>query len=359
MQQKQYQLEQIDSHILAIAPIEQQHALIILTLQGTLYHFNLQQHQLTAITTLELPPLNNGKDHFYHPPCYALHVSKQGLYVAIVVDFGQFGQVIELATGDVALHMDTQNYHEDTVPFSLAFSTLEQDEIVIYRSDWNRLESYNLSQKCSTTTRHIAPYERENRPEHYLDYFHGALYVSPNDEYILDDGWVWQPYAVPHLWSLPTWLMQNPFESEDGASLQAVIFDEEDWDYPMCWLDNQRFALWHTQRDRYEHMPDQHESMPCLHLRICQILANKSLQTSIWQMPEQRQKLFHIYADQDKILIIGNENISLYDLNHQQLIAQIPNNFRQKQHIKRQSLWAFQHTQLIEIYYGNMDSSDA
>lgn len=361
MQQKQYQLEQIDSPILAIAPIQtDENNLYILSQNGCLYRYDVLQQQLfTIFNNITLPILNTRELRHYGTPIYDIKCSANGKFVAIYVDYGQFGIILDIEKQRTILEIDTQNYYEDTVPFSLAFTTFEHDDIVIYRSDWNRLESFNLSQNISTTARYIAPYERNHRPEHYLDYFHGALYVSPNDEYILDDGWVWQPYAVPHLWSLPTWLMQNPFESEDGASLQAVIFDEEDWDYPMCWLDNQRFALWHTQRDRYEHMPDQHESMTCLHLRICQILANKSLQTSIWQMPEQRQKLFHIYADQDKILIIGNENISLYDLNHQQLIAQIPNNFRQKQHIKRQSLWAFQHTQLIEIYYGNMDSSDA
>lgn len=363
MKQKHYQIPQLDSDILAISPIElDKNRLYILTQQGYLYRYQITQQQLHKVCedAITLPILNT-RETSYRAPFYEMKCTNNGQFIAIYVNYGQFGIIIDTQTQQIVLAIDTQNYHEDTVPFSLAFSTFEHDEIVIYRSDWNRLETFNLSQNISTTERYIAPYERENRPEHYLDYFHGALYVSPNHHYILDDGWVWHPYGYPQVWSLQHWLSHNPFESEDGQSLQSFLFDEENWDDPMCWLDNNTFALWQTTLRAEENGGEGHESVACLHLRICQVLQNpnlknpnlknQNLKNEIWRFPEQTQKLFHIYVDDGTFIFVGNENISLYDIASQTLIAHIPNHLPNKQHLKRHSLWAFEHQQLIEITY--------
>jgi len=58
----------------------------------------------------------------------------------------------------------------------------------------------------------------EERPPHYLDYFHGALHVNPKGSHVLDDGWIWHPLGVPTTWSLQRWVTENPWESEDGPS---------------------------------------------------------------------------------------------------------------------------------------------
>lgn len=255
MQQKQYSLTQLDSEILAISPIEaDENLLYILTIQGHLYCYHIAEQQLQPVyaEAITLPILNTREAH-YHTPSYNLKCSGNGRFIAIYVDYGQFGIIIDTNTQNVVLGIDTQNYHEDTVPFSLAFSTFEHDDIVIYRSDWNRLETFNLSKNISNTVRYIAPYERGNRPEHYLDYFHGALYVSPTAKYILDDGWVWQGIARAHLWSLTDWFSKNPFESENGQSLQSIAFEEEGWNYPICWLDHYTFAMWQTIISTEEH----------------------------------------------------------------------------------------------------------
>ena len=90
-----------------------------------------------------------------------------------------------------------------------------------------------------------------------------------------------------------------------------------------------------------------------------QILADRSIQTELWKMPEQTQKIFNMYADDGKLMIIGNENIAIYDIHSRQCIRQIPNTLPQKQHINRHSLWSFQQHHLIETFYKNMDIAHA
>ena len=349
---------ELKSPILSIAPIEQQDALLLCTVDG-LYQWNFSSQKLMRIMSITLPTLPESNDP-YRPPHYQLYSSKSGLYSAIVINYGQFGQVFDHKEKNVILNLNGQHYYDNMVPFSLAFCTLEQDDIVIYRSDWNRLDSFNLTQKKSSTERDIAPYQQENRPEHYLDYFHGALSVSPDGKYLLDDGWLWQGIAMTHLCSLQDWLTKNPFESEDGKSLQSIAFEEEGWDYPICWQTEDTFLMWQNVVSAEEHDGAQgHESVVCPHVRMNQILADQSIQTELWKMPEQTQKILNMYADDGKLMIIGNENISIYDIHSRQCIKQIPNTLPQKQHINRHSLWSFQQHHLIETPYKNMDIAHA
>ena len=363
MQQKQYSLTQLDSDILAICPIEaDKNSLYILTIQGHLYCYQITEQQLQPVCAeaITLPTLNNRELRHYGTPVYDMKCSDNGKFIAIFVDYGQFGIVIDTKTQNVVLEIDTQNYYEDTVPFSLAFSTFEYDDIVIYRSDWNKLDTFNLTQQSSPTERTIAPYEDE-RPEHYLDYFHGALYVSPNGENILDDGWVWQPVAVPSAWSIRTWLTKNPFESEDGASLVQPCY-RDNWDYPMCWINNETVALWHIElwdEDEFDLKPIPENKLG-VHLikPLSENMWDNDYVPRYWEMPEQSQKILNLYADQGKLIVIGNENISIYDITNQTFIAQITNTSPNKQHLKRHSLWAFQKNILIETPYSNLQLAD-
>lgn len=83
----------------------------------------------------------------------------------------------------------------------------------------------------------------EPRPPYDLDYFHGGLTVSPGGEWIADNGWVWSPVGVIATWSLRRWIGDNAWESEDGPS-RRDLWDDDDWDKPLCWLDGRRLAVW-------------------------------------------------------------------------------------------------------------------
>jgi len=94
------------------------------------------------------------------------------------------------------------------------------------------------------TSREPTSYRRgEQRPAHYLDYFHGALRLSPGGRWVADDGWVWHPVGVPAVWDAHRWLHDHVWESEDGPSWRALCQRAYHWDTPMCWTGENLLAI--------------------------------------------------------------------------------------------------------------------
>jgi hypothetical protein len=91
----------------------------------------------------------------------------------------------------------------------------------------------------STPKRSVA----SESPEHYLDYFHGRLVVSPDGRHVVDAGWIWHPFGVPVVWDLYHWLTENCWESEDGESRLSLGSREYYWNHGICWLDNDRVVV--------------------------------------------------------------------------------------------------------------------
>ena len=173
-----------------------------------------------------------------------LHSSADGRFAAVVNDFGRHGAVVDLTTGKTTMVLDGGNYHPETVPFSLAFAEHHGRTVVIHRTAWNRLDISDPATGELLTERTLAPAERGGpRPAHYLDYFHGALLVSPNGRRIADDGWVWHPVGVPTVWSLERWLGGGMWESEDGPSRHRLARRLYRWNNPWCWLDDKHLVI--------------------------------------------------------------------------------------------------------------------
>ncbi|MGW4381804.1 hypothetical protein [Kitasatospora sp. NPDC004531] len=167
-----------------------------------------------------------------------LHVSRCGRWAAVVQDRGRYGTVVDLAGGAPELRLDGGDYCCDTVPFALAFVEHGGRPLVVHRTDWNRLDVTDLASGELLTTRRSP----DGEEEHDLDYFHGALALSPDGTRLLDSGWVWHPWAMPAVWSLTAWLHDNPYESEDGPS-RAVYSEVSEWDRPAVWVDDERIAV--------------------------------------------------------------------------------------------------------------------
>jgi len=111
----------------------------------------------------------------------------------------------------------------ETVPFSFGFASWQGRVVVIHRTAWNRLDVSDASTGQFLSERGPTGYQAgEQRPQHYLDYFHGALYLSPKGTRILDDGWVWHPVGIPAVWSVEQWLSGKVWESEDGETRREV-----------------------------------------------------------------------------------------------------------------------------------------
>lgn len=173
-----------------------------------------------------------------------LHASHDGMFAAVVNDYGRFGEVIDLRTGEVTLDLENDGDDADTVPFSLAFGQSRGRCVVIHRTKSNRLDVSDAQTGSLLTDRSLpVPAEGDAPPEHDLDYFHGALYVSPDGKRILDDGWMWHPYGLPSVWNLDQWIEGNVWESEDGPSRVDVCERGYYWNYAMTWIDSVRVAV--------------------------------------------------------------------------------------------------------------------
>ena len=236
--------------------------------------------------------------------------------------------------------------------FSLAFTQFNSQDICIYRSDWNRLEAFNLTTNQLLTERYIAAYETEP-PKHYLDYFHGALYVSPNNDYILDDGWIWHPVASPKVWSLSQWFKHNPFESEDGSSVQTLCY-RENWNALMCWLDDQHVAIWNIElwdQEEFDLKPDLKIDQEYIFFHSQKQCGTMIIQQTIGKYPEQTQQVFNLYADQNLLIIVGDQNITIYVIADRILLNQIDNLRPQKQYKSRHSLLSFANKTIYETSY--------
>lgn len=114
--------------------------------------------------------------------------------------------------------------------------------MVVAATAWNRVDAFSLPGGRLVTERGPTSYSRgEDRPEHYLDYFHGALHVSPDGSRVLDDGWVWHPVGIPVLWHVTRWLDGDTWQAE---APRRLLYRSYLWDTPMCWVGDQHVAIW-------------------------------------------------------------------------------------------------------------------
>jgi hypothetical protein len=178
----------------------------------------------------------------------AVAVSPSSRFVVVYQGSGSLGVIVRASDGAVVHRINRGDYREENSKFPLAFFRHDEREHVVCGSDWNRLDVLRLDESTAhaevVTQRTIAECsEGSKRPEHYLDYFHGSLSVSPNETWIVDAGWIWHPVGVDRAWSLGAW-MKNPFESEDGASVVKFRYHDNCWDTPVCWIDDDTPVLW-------------------------------------------------------------------------------------------------------------------
>ncbi len=179
-----------------------------------------------------------------------LHVSRDGRLAAVVQqDHGLAGLVIDLETGTALMPLLRDDYCAEHCVHPFAFVEHAGRTLIVHGTDWNRLDVFDPRTRELLTPRGPHSYSRdEERPPHYLDYFHCGLTVSPDQRRIVDNGWVWQPDCVIHTWRLDTWLTENVWESEDGAS-RTMLCWRSDWDQPLVWIDDTHLALWGYGQD--------------------------------------------------------------------------------------------------------------
>ncbi|MEU5095056.1 hypothetical protein [Streptomyces sp. NPDC020996] len=167
-----------------------------------------------------------------------LHASSDGRFAAVVIDYGRHGEVIDLTRGTVTRSLENDGYHSDTVPFSLAFTTLGERQAVLYRERWNRILVCDPATGETLTT---TPTGAADAP--WNSCFHGALLPSPEGTRIASDAWQWHPVGSVLVWDLPAW----PADGEDArpgpAGWSQLALCDYYWDRPLAWLGENRLAI--------------------------------------------------------------------------------------------------------------------
>ncbi len=173
-----------------------------------------------------------------------LCVSAKQDYAAVFGASKQYGVVFDFKTGRTTYKLDRGAYHINQTDFPICFFEVDGKSILVASTRWNRVDMIDPGTGTILSEREVADHKKgEPRPPHYLDYFHGRLSVSPKQDYIVDDGWVWSPAGLVRTWSLTDWL-KNRWESEDGESFQKLAQRHHLWEMPSCWIDDYTILVW-------------------------------------------------------------------------------------------------------------------
>src|SRR5262249_3289511 len=140
----------------------------------------------------------------------SLHLSSDGRLAAAVNTHGQHGVVVDLVAGKTTMSLERDNYHNEHCTFPVAFVEVEGRPRLIHRTEGNRLDISDPRTGSLLTERTLPTWDGGGpRPEHYLDYFHCGLAVSPGGKRVADNGWVWHPVGVVVCWEVLRWLERN------------------------------------------------------------------------------------------------------------------------------------------------------
>jgi hypothetical protein len=230
----------LGSDILDVQPVQavDRQLYVALTRSGSLFRLDLDE-----ASSVDLCRLPEGVVNLEEP--VALHLSGDGSMGVVVNSRGQRGVAIDLVDRQVKMRLTRDDYHNEHCPFPIAFCEDSGRLLLIHETEWNRLDISDPRTGELLTARQPTSYQQgEQRPEHYLDYFHGSLAVSPGGLWVADNGWVWHPVGIPKVWGMRPWLHGNVWESEDGPSCKALCHRVWHWHSPLCWVGQELLAVW-------------------------------------------------------------------------------------------------------------------
>ena len=226
--------EEIDSGtVKAVAPLAE--SWLLLTATGELVELDV-----VGKTMQQIASVGDTLDLTLH---LGLCVSEDGSLVVAFETRGRKGLVLDRHTGKHLLPLLRGEGYTEMTPFSVAFVVHQERTLLVHATDWNRLDITDPRTGELLTPRGPTSYKQgETCPEHYMDYFHGSLYPSPEGTWIADDGWVWNPIGAVLWWSLTRWLGGSVWECEDAAP--SPCGRGGFWGGPICWIDDTTLAVW-------------------------------------------------------------------------------------------------------------------
>jgi hypothetical protein len=253
----------LPERLLDIQPVNtrQESVWIALTHEGELIEINLTAGTFTHLLSLPDSKLDRNE-------AVTVQIAPGGQYLAVVNTHGRHGLVLELATGHITMQLERDTYHTKHCHFPLAFFEDEHRMLLIYGTHWNRLDITDPRTGESLTQLSFVVPPGRKYPAHYHDYFHGRLSVSPDQQWVVDDGWIWHPKGSVVTWNIRRWLHENLWESDDGPSLLGLCTRDGYWDGPLCWIDERMVAIWGYGEDADWLIPA---------VRIFDVIAEKEL----------------------------------------------------------------------------------
>ncbi|PYJ61298.1 MAG: hypothetical protein DME24_06775 [Verrucomicrobia bacterium] len=211
---------------------------IVLSADDKLMKFHASEPSLSIVATISELGLTTDQP-------LSVQVSRDGRFVAVTHTFGRNGVVFDRIKRQVTMQLLRGEYYPEHCKFPVAFLEQNSRQLLIHSTDWNRVDVSDPENGALFSQRNPTSFRRgETQPEHYLDYFHCGLAVSPDGEWVTDNGWVWHPVGIVTTWSLRRWLERNVWESEDGESKKSLCRRDYYWDGPLCWIDNRTVAVW-------------------------------------------------------------------------------------------------------------------
>ena len=160
-----------------------------------------------------------------------LHVSPDGRFAAVVTNFGRYGEVIDLSDGSLVHELDRTSDENWTTFYPFTFLP---DGTFVTATDSNCLDRFDLATGECLTERDVS-----YGTEHYVDFYHGGLTLSPSGRWLLDDGWVWHPVGVLSAIDMRKWA-EDRYAAEHGLT---VSDPENEWNRPLAWLDDDVVAV--------------------------------------------------------------------------------------------------------------------
>lgn len=237
--------ELLSYNLLDIQPLQQAPDPIWmgLTADGRLMEINFENQTVSTIKDITSSVVNLKQP-------ISIHIAPNGNFIAMVETLRTEGLVLDLETGRMSMSLTRDGEYSDLTPFPIAFFMHNGKPLLIHSTDWNRLDISDPQTGQLLTARGPTSYETgQPRPEHYLDYYHGRLLVSPDHEWIADDGWAWHPIGSITTWNIRRWLEENEWESEDGLSWKILTVRAYFWGGPFCWIDKHILAVWGYGQD--------------------------------------------------------------------------------------------------------------
>lgn len=233
----------IKEKVKAIIALNQSTEYLAICSDGEIFRLNTDSDTVILWGKIEIE-----KENLDFSQEVSLVISPNDCFLGIVNTYGKFGIVIDLTSHKVIFRLTRDDYHYTESKYPLAFFNHNDKNYMVHATEWNRLditciESKQLLTKRKTPEFNIIEANNYQIDEHYLDYFHGQVLVSPNQEYIVDNGWIWAPFGEIVSWNLKDWLLKNVWESEDGSSKMVLFSHTETWNEDMYWINDHILGL--------------------------------------------------------------------------------------------------------------------